>query len=59
MQYSTLPVVSTLLLSAVKLCSAVNMSQYDPQTGVQPEFKAFLTAFVHRFSNSSFYRTHD
>lgn len=46
MQYSTLPAISTLMLAAAKLCSAVNMSQYDPQAGVQPEFKAFLTAYV-------------
>lgn len=48
MQYrtSTLSAFSTLLLSAVKLCSAADMSQYDPQAGVQPEFEAFLKTFV-------------
>lgn len=47
MLFNTVPVtVSALLLSAAQLCSAVNMSQYDPQTGVQAEFKEFLTAFV-------------
>lgn len=47
MLFNTVPVtVSALLLSAAQLCSAVNMSQYEPQTGVQAEFKEFLTAFV-------------
>lgn len=47
MLFNTVPItVSALLLSAAQLCSAVNMSQYEPQTGVQAEFKEFLTAFV-------------
>lgn len=56
MQYSnTLSVISTLLFSAAKLSSAADMSQYDPQAGVQPEFEAFLKTFVSPLPHAHMY----
>ncbi|CZT16157.1 uncharacterized protein RCC_01998 [Ramularia collo-cygni] len=40
------PTLPTLLLVAATLGSCANLAQYDPQPGVQPEFRPFLQALV-------------